>query len=128
MLNRVICNSFTIWLGHDHIPFRSDDKATNYKFLWRKNWILLEKTLFRANKWSCEFHRLDFVLQHWTTLGNRPASISILTSQIGQSNLFATHCYSISGNIIVSWFGVGLAYLYCSTSNQLWTSLCWNTI
>ena len=79
--------------------------------LWCENWICLEKTLFRANEWSCEFHRLDFILKHWTALCNRPASISILTSQIGQSNLFTTHGNSILRYInFVGWHWVILTY------------------
>jgi len=79
--------------------------------LWCENWICLEKTLFRANEWSCEFHRLDFILKHWTALCNRPISISILTSQIGQSNVFTTNGNSVGGNITIGWHWVILTYL-----------------
>ena len=93
-------------------------------FLWCENWICLEKTLFRANEWSCEFHRLDFILKHWTALCNRPASISILTSQIGQSNLFTTHGNSVLRYInFVGWHWVILTYPILSIfETYLWRS------
>lgn len=98
-----------IWLVSSWFELVFGLLTTN--FLWCENWICLEKTLFRANEWSCEFHRLDFILKHWTALCNRPATISILTSQIGQSNLFTTHGNSVLRYInFVGWHWVILTY------------------